>query len=106
MSVALEKGAKEPKLGFPPISTHRFGEKSLESGVEKHCIDGVQIKIYSPEKTIADCFKFRNKIGMDIALEALKLYRKRKDFNIQKLIQFGKICRVEKVMMPYIEAML
>jgi predicted transcriptional regulator of viral defense system len=105
VSVALTKGAKSPKPDFPPIITYRFGKKSLEAGTEEHTIDGVKVKIYSPEKTIADCFKFRNKIGMDIALEALKLYKTRKRFDIQKLIQFGKICRVEKVMLPYLEIM-
>lgn len=104
--MALEKGAKEPKSDFPPVATFRFGDKSLKSGIEKHTIDGVRVKIYSPEKTIADCFKFRNKIGMDVVLEALKLYKTRKKFDIQKLMQFGKICRVEKIMTPYLEAIL
>ncbi len=106
VSVALTKGAKEPKLSFPPIITYRFCEKSLNSGIENHVIDAVKVKIYCPEKTIADCFKFRNKLGMDIVIEAIRLYKTRKNFNIQKIFQFGKICRVEKVMMPYLEAMI
>ena len=69
-------------------------------------IDGVSIRVYSLEKTLADCFKFRNKIGMDIVLEALKLYKERKHFNADELLKYGKICRVEKVMIPYLEAML
>jgi hypothetical protein len=104
--MAIEKGAREPKSNFPPIATFRFGEKSLHSGIEKHNIDGVKVKIYCPEKTIADCFKFRNKLGMDIVLEAVKLYKVRKKFNIQKLIKYGKICRVDKIMMPYLEAII
>jgi predicted transcriptional regulator of viral defense system len=106
VSMAIEKGAREPKSNFPPIATFRFGEKSLHSGIEKHNIDGVKVKIYCPEKTIADCFKFRNKLGMDIVLEAVKLYKVRKKFNIQKLIKYGKICRVDKIMMPYLEAII
>ncbi len=62
-----------PSLGFPPVRAHRFSEAAFRAGVEKHKIDGVTVRIYNPEKTIADCFKFRNKIGMDIVLEALKL---------------------------------
>jgi hypothetical protein len=69
-------------------------------------IDGVRVKVYSPEKTLADCFKFRNKIGMDVVLEAFKLYKSRKKFNLSKLLNQAKICRVEKVMRPYLEAIL
>lgn len=64
------------------------------------------LKVYNPEKTLADCFKFRNKIGMDVVLEALKLYRTRKEFVLGKLLKYARICRVEKVMRPYLEAML
>jgi hypothetical protein len=69
-------------------------------------VDGTPVKVYCPEKTLADCFKFRNKIGMDIVLEALKLYRERKSHKINELIKYAAICRVEKVMRPYLEAML
>ena len=62
------------------------------------------VKIYNPEKTLADCFKFRNKIGMDVVLESLKLYKVRKYFNSGKLLRYARICRVEKVMRPYLEA--
>jgi len=64
------------------------------------------VKIYSPEKTLADCFKFRNKIGMDVVLEALKLYRTRMKFDHKKLLQYARICRVKKIMRPYLEASL
>lgn len=64
------------------------------------------MKIYTAEKTIADCFKFRNKIGMDVVLEALKLYKTRKKFNSDELLKYGKICRVEKIMMPYLELLI
>jgi hypothetical protein len=63
----------------------------------------VPVKIYSPEKTLADCFKFRNKIGMDVILEALKLYKTRKKFNLGELLKYARICRVENVMQPYLE---
>ena len=74
------------------------------SGIEEHPIDGVPVKVYSPEKTLADCFKFRNKIGMDVVLEALKLYKTRKKFSLGELLRYAKICRVEEVMRPYLEA--
>ena len=64
------------------------------------------VRVYSPEKTIADCFKFRNKIGLDVVIEALKLYKKRKQFKVNELMKYAKIDRMEKVMTPYIEAML
>ena len=71
-----------------------------------HEIDGVSVRIYTPEKTLADCFKYRKKIGMDTALEALKLYRQRKKVRVEDLLKFARICRVEKVTRPYLEAVL
>jgi hypothetical protein len=64
------------------------------------------VRVYSSAKTIADCFKFRNKIGMDVVVEALRLYHRTSDFDVNELMKFGKICRVEKVMRPYVEAIL
>jgi predicted transcriptional regulator of viral defense system len=104
--VALERGARTPHLGFPPLRIFRFSGKAFTEGVEAHEMDGVSIRIYSPEKTLADCFKYRNKIGMDTALEALKLYRQRKRIKVEALLELARICRVEKVMRPYIEAVL
>jgi predicted transcriptional regulator of viral defense system len=104
--IALEKGAETPRIDHPPISVHRFSKESLFTGIDRHKIDGVLVQIYSPEKTLADCFKFRNKIGMDIVIEALKLYKTRKKFNLGELMKYARICRVEKVMKPYLEASL
>ena len=106
VSIALPKGAETPRIDYPPISVHRFSETALLEGVETHEIDGVPISVYCPEKTLADCFKFRNKIGMDIVLEALKLYQARKPFNLDKLITYARVCRVEKIMRPYLELTL
>ena len=61
------------------------------------------IRVYGPEKTIADCFKFRNKIGLDVAVEGLRLYRSRKGFKPQRILEFARVCRVEKVIRPYLE---
>lgn len=106
IAIALPKSQKAPLFDYPPIQVHKFSNSAYSSGIEKHLIDGVSVKIYCVEKTIADCFKFRNKIGMDIVLEALKTYRKRNVFNHKKLLEYGKICRVSKVMKPYLEASL
>ncbi|MFO0818302.1 MAG: hypothetical protein U1A77_10200 [Pirellulales bacterium] len=67
-------------------------------------MDGVLVRIYGPEKTLADCFKFRNKIGLDVALEALKIYRKRRRPQFQQVLEFARVCRVEKILRPYLEA--
>ena len=106
VSIALEKGAESPRINYPPVSVHRFSGESLTAGIEDHLIDGVTVRVYSREKSLADCFKFRNKIGMDIVLEALKLYRDKGPFDIGKLLENARICRVERTMKPYLEAML
>lgn len=104
VSVAVPRDSRMPSLDYPPIQAHRFSNEAYKSGIEEHLIDGVTIKVYSPEKTLADCFKFRNKIGMDVVLEALKLYKTRKKFKLNELLKHSKICRVEKIMLPYLEA--
>lgn len=106
ISIAVVRESRMPSLDFPPVRAHRFSETAFRAGVEKHKIDGVSVRIYNPEKTIADCFKFRNKIGMDVVLEALKLYKSQKKFNLEKMLRYAKICRVEKIITPYIEATL
>ncbi len=104
VSVAVPRDSRMPSLDYPPIRAHRFSNKAYITGIEEHMIDGVSVKVYNPEKTLADCFKFRNKIGMDVVLEALKLYKTQKKFNPGKLLKYARICRVEKVMRPYMEA--
>ncbi len=104
--IALPPGAEEPRLDFPPIRTFRFGGKSFTEGIEAHWLDGVSVRVYSPEKTLADCFKFRNRIGMDTVIEALRFYRERRNVKVDELLHFAKICRVAKVMRPYLEAIL
>ena len=74
-------------LNYPPLRVYKFSNKAFQSGIEDHQIDGVKVRIYSPEKTLVDCFKYRNKIGMDVVLEALKLYKARKIFNYPRTTQ-------------------
>ncbi len=104
--VALHKGAQEPRLDYPPIKTYRFDGKSFSEGVQIHIVDDEKIRIYGPEKTIADCFKFRNKIGLDTAVEAVRFYRERKRVQINELMRYAAICRVDKIIRPYLEALL
>ena len=106
VSIAIQRDSRNPRIDYPPISVHQFSSESYAAGIDEHEIDGVLVKIYNPEKTIADCFKFRNKIGMEVVLEALKTYRVRQHFNLEKLFTYAKICRVKNIMKPYLEAAL
>ena len=104
--VAVKRNSSRPRIKHPPVSIHQFSGQSFSSGIDKHIFDKISVKIYNPEKTIADCFKFRNKIGMNVILEALAFYKERKTFNPSKLIKYAKICRVENIMKPYIESII
>lgn len=104
--LAIERGSMTPRMDYPPLSVHRFTDKAFSAGIEVHQVDGVSVRIYSPEKTIADCFKYRNKMGMDTVIEALKLYQRKFGINIDKLMYFANICRVEKIIRPYLEMLL
>lgn len=106
VSVALDRTAETPRLDYPPLSIHRFSGKAFSEGVEIHKVDGIEVKVYSMEKTLADCFKFRNKIGMDVAIEALKFYRSQKKIKMNDIYHFARICRVENIMRPYLEAVV
>ncbi len=106
VSVAIPRRSRPPFLDYPPVQSHQFSKEAYAAGIETHQIDGVAVKIYNIEKTLTDCFKFRNTIGLDVVLEALKLYRERKKFDLAGLIKYGKICRVESVMKPYLEVLV
>lgn len=101
--IALPRRHWKPKLEYPPIQVYWFSGKSLTEGIENHEVDGVKIQVYNPAKTIADCFKFRNKIGMDIALEALKNGLKEGKATYSEILKYADICRVENVIRPYLE---
>lgn len=106
VSVAVPRDSRLPSLDHPPVRAHRFSKASYDAGIETHRIDGATVKVYDREKTLADCFKFRNRIGMDIVLEALRLQRKRNGLNLGPLLGYSRACRVEQVMRPYLEASL
>lgn len=104
--VALPRGTEPPRISFPPLRIFWFSEPAFTAGVQVHKLDGVPIRAYSAEKTIADCFKYRNKIGLDVAIEALKLYRERRRVRTNDLLHYAAICRVQKIIRPYLEALL
>jgi predicted transcriptional regulator of viral defense system len=103
--IALGKGARKPAIPSPSIRVIRLTEPSLSEGIEKHPVEGVTVRVYSAAKTVADCFKFRNKIGLDIAIEALKDCLRQKKSNINEIYRYAKICRVSNVIRPYMEAL-
>ena len=104
--LALPRGAEPPRLDHPPVRIFWFTGKAFAEGIDKHQVDGAPIRIYGVEKTLADCFKYRNKIGLDTAIEALKRYIGGRRVDVDKLLAYARICRVEKVMRPYLEALL
>jgi predicted transcriptional regulator of viral defense system len=104
--VALPRGAEEPRLDYPPLRTYRFSGRSFTDGIERHEMDGIWIRVYCPEKTLADCFKFRNKTGLDSALEALRIYCERRKIIVDDIMHYASICRVTNIIRPYLEAIL
>jgi predicted transcriptional regulator of viral defense system len=104
--MAISRRTFYPRLKHPPIRFFRFSENAFSAGIEVHVMNGVNVKIYSAEKTIADCFKYRNKLGLDVVLEALKLWRKNKNARIDKLMEYANICRVHNIIKPYVESIL
>lgn len=103
--MALKGTAWQPRIDSPKIRFVRFSGSAFEAGMEQHIIEGVSVKVYNPAKTVADCFKYRNKIGLDVALEALRECRRERKCTNDDLWKYAKVCRVAKVMRPYMEAM-
>jgi predicted transcriptional regulator of viral defense system len=106
VEIALPRGTESPRLDYPPISLHRFSAASFSAGIEIYEVDGISLRVYSPEKTIADCCKFRHQLGMDVFLEALALYQQRHRANFALVLEYAQICRVGTAIRPYLEAML
>lgn len=106
IDVAIERGTTRPSLDYPPLRVFHFSGEAWSKGIEVHDVDGAEVRIYGPAKSVADIFKYRHKLGLDVALEALARYRKRADFDTGELLHYARICRVENVMRPYLEAIL
>ena len=103
---ALPRDVKTPKIEYPPIKVFHFSPKPYQAGIQEHIMDGVRVKIYDREKTIADCFKFRERIGTDVALEALRDYLRQPRSDVSLLMKYARIDRVEKIIRPYLEALV
>ena len=106
VSIALPRTARVPRLAYPPLEVFRFSPASLRAGVQEHTVDNVPMRIYSPEKTLADTFKYRHKLGLDVAVEALRTYRGQRKQDWGRVLEFARVCRVENVMRPYLEAVM
>ena len=104
--IALPRSVKTPQFEYPPLDIVYLSLLPYINGINEHSIDGAIVRIYNQEKTIADCFKFRNKIGQDVALEALQDYLRWPDRNLNLLLEYASINRVQNVMRPYLEASL
>lgn len=106
ISMALCRGTRQPIIKYPPVEFYYFSTKQFEAGIDEIKIKGYKIRIYCPEKTICDCFRYRNKLGLDVTKEGLSEYLKRKDRNLEKLFEYAEICRVKKIMETWINAMI
>ncbi len=108
--MAIDRKAHRPSCAddseMTPLNIVRFSGASLTSGVEEHIIEGVTVKVYNPAKTVADCFKYRHKIGVDVAIEALRDCWQKRRGSADELWHYAKICRVANVMRPYMEAII
>lgn len=105
VDVAVPRGTKQPRLDFPPFRLFRFSSPMYRAGAEVHRVDGAEVRVYSAAKTVADCFRFRNRIGIDVAVEALRLLHAHRKAPMRELLEYARLCRVERVMKPYLEAL-
>lgn len=105
IDVALERGTRKPRLDYPPTHYFWFSGPAFHQGIGTHELDGVLVRIYDPEKTLVDCFRYRNQIGMDVILEALRLWRERRRKKLDVLLKYARMRHVERAMRPYLEAM-
>src|ERR1700676_1186563 len=104
--IALYRRSRRPALQYPRLHVVRFGGNALTEGIETHRIEGETVRVYNAAKTIADTFKYRNKIGLDVALEALRESWRARRFTMDKMYFYARVCRVERVMRPYLEALV
>ena len=102
--IALPAQARKPRLDHPRLRVARFSGPALTEGIETHRLENVEVRVYSAAKTVADCFKYRNKVGIDVAVEALRDFSRRHRGGATELARFARICRVTRVMQPYLDA--
>jgi len=104
--IAIDSKAWLPKVDNPRLRVVRFSGEALTAGIDDHVVERVRVRIYGPAKTVADCFKYRNKIGLDVALEALRDCWRQRRATMDELWKYAKVCRVANVMRPYLEAII
>jgi predicted transcriptional regulator of viral defense system len=104
--IAVDRRSRRPTLKYPPLRIFRFSGDALTEGVDMHRIEGQSVRVYGVAKTLADCFKYRNKIGLDVALEALREAWRARQFTMDELDRYARVCRVQRVMQPYLEALV
>jgi len=104
--IALETKSWKPNIDYPATRIVFMSGESIKAGIDIHSINGIEVKVFNPAKTVADCFKYRNKIGLDVALEALKEGWRMKRFTIDELMNYAEICRVRSVIQPYMEVLV
>jgi predicted transcriptional regulator of viral defense system len=102
--MAIDEKARLPSVKYPVMKFVRFSKAALSEGIEVHHVEGVPVKVYNPAKTVVDCFKYRNKIGIDVAIEALRDCRRQRKCTIDQLWYYANICRVVQIIKPYLEA--
>lgn len=102
--IALPEKARRPRVDYPRLRIARFSGAALSEGIESHRLERVEVRVYSAAKTVADCFKYRNKIGIDVAVEALRDFSRRRRGGATELARFARICRVARVMQPYLDS--
>lgn len=103
--LAIPNKARAPKLEYPPLRIIRFSGAALTDGIEDHQVDSVTVRVTNVARTVADCFKFRNKIGLDVAMEALRDAWANKRISMDELWRYATLCRVANVMRPYMESL-
>lgn len=106
VDIALPSQVAHPALAYPPLRVFRFSGSAFSEGIELHTLDATPVRIYAPAKCVTDSFKYRRKLGLDIALEALRAYRAHPAFQVDTLLRYAQICRVDNVMRPYLETLL
>ncbi len=106
VDVALPRGAEPPRIDYPPVNVYWFSPKRFSCGIEQHTVDGVTLAVYNREKAVVDAFIYRNKLGLDVAIEALRTWQRTRGSSPDALLECARRCRIASVLQPYLEATL
>ena len=105
VSIALPQGTARPRLDWPPLRVYRLSGAMFTAGIETHERDGVRLRVYAAAKTVADCFRFRNRLGIEVAVEALRTGLEERKFTPAEVLRVARTCRVDRIVRPYLEAL-